>query len=100
VYPIYAVHSKSLIQKTHYENMNGIFFRFFLIYYSARYFNEKLREHRVDRRLTVQKMCSVCKGEKEVGEVLDRVWCEPLRVQEFFAEILLETEIYWSLKKD
>jgi DNA-binding MarR family transcriptional regulator len=51
-------------------------------------FNEKLREHGVDRRLTVQRMCSVCKDEKEVREVLDRVWREPLQVQEFFAEIL------------
>lgn len=40
-------------------------------------FNERLRKQGVDKSLTVQRICRVCKDEKQVREVLDRVWNQP-----------------------
>ena len=37
-------------------------------------FNSKLREHGVEKKVTVQKICRTCKDEKQIREVLDEVW--------------------------
>jgi len=51
-------------------------------------FNEKLRIHGVDKYLTVQRICKVCKDEKEIRQVLDEVWNEPSKVQTILAEAI------------
>lgn len=40
-------------------------------------FNSKLREHGVEKKVTVQKICRVCKDEKDVRVVLDEIWNKP-----------------------
>ena len=37
-------------------------------------FNSKLREHGIDKRITVQKICDACRNEKEVRETIDEIW--------------------------
>ncbi len=50
-------------------------------------FNEKLREQDIDKKVTVQKVCRVCRDEKQIREMLDQVWNQSLKAQ----EILIET---------
>jgi len=51
-------------------------------------FNAKLREHSVDKKVTVQKICRVCKDEKGVRLVLDKIWQSPFKAQEILHEAL------------
>jgi hypothetical protein len=51
-------------------------------------FNSKMRERGVDKRITVQKICRVCKHEKDVRSSLDEIWQEPSRAQEILDEAL------------
>jgi len=51
-------------------------------------FNRKLREHGVGKKVTVQKVCRVCKDEKDVRAVLDEIWEEPSKAKEELAEVL------------
>jgi len=51
-------------------------------------FNSKLREHGVDKKLTVQKICRVCKDEKDVRAVLDEIWQNPSKVKDIVTEAL------------
>ncbi len=37
-------------------------------------FNKKLREHGVEKKVTVQKICKICRDEKQIRQTLDRVW--------------------------
>ena len=49
-------------------------------------FNEKLREYGVERKVTVQKICRVCKDEKDVRLFLDAIWKEPSKTHKFLSE--------------
>jgi len=49
-------------------------------------FNAKLREHRVEKKVTVQKICRACKDEKDLREVLDKMWHCPSRATEYLDE--------------
>jgi len=51
-------------------------------------FNTKLREHGVAKKVTAQKVCRVCKSERDVRFVLDKMWQGPLRAQEVLTEVL------------
>jgi len=44
-------------------------------------FNERLRKQGISKSLTVQRICRVCKDEKQVREVLDEVWNKPTENQ-------------------
>ena len=50
-------------------------------------FNEKLREQGVEKKVTVQKVCKICKDEKQIREVLDQLWNQSKKAQ----EVLIET---------
>jgi DNA-binding Lrp family transcriptional regulator len=45
-------------------------------------FNEKLREHQVDKKATVQRICSVSKDESDVRALLNTIWAEPPSAKE------------------
>jgi hypothetical protein len=49
-------------------------------------FNEKLREQGVDKRVTVQKVCRICKDEKQIRETLDQLWNQSKKAQEVLSE--------------
>ncbi len=51
-------------------------------------FNSKLRERGVDKKVTVQKICRVCKDEKDVRYVLDEMWQKPSNAKEILAKAL------------
>jgi len=51
-------------------------------------FNAKLREHGVDKKVTVQKICKVCSDEREVRCVLDGIWKNPEKAKKILDDSL------------
>jgi hypothetical protein len=45
-------------------------------------FNKKLLEHGVEKKLTVQTICKICRNEKQVRGFLDSLWSTPNKTQE------------------
>jgi len=62
-------------------------------------FNDKLRERRRDRSLTVQKICRICKDESETRAVLNVVWNNPLGSKMRSIKLLRETRIFSNLRR-
>jgi len=62
-------------------------------------FNSKLREHGVDKKVTVQKICRVCKDEKDVRFVLDEVWQNPLKAKEILVKTLDQNQNVFEFEK-
>jgi hypothetical protein len=48
--------------------------------------NERLRERKVDKKITVQLICKIAKDEKEVRALLDSIWKTPEKAQEILSE--------------
>jgi hypothetical protein len=49
-------------------------------------FNERLREHGVNKTLTVQKICTIARDETEMRQLLDEVWTQPSALQDIVIE--------------
>jgi DNA-binding MarR family transcriptional regulator len=62
-------------------------------------FNEKLREHKIDKRLTVQKICRVCKDENEVRHALGNVWNEPMKMEEVLFNSFCKNQNVYEFEK-
>ena len=62
-------------------------------------FNSKLREHGVPKEVTVQKICRVCKDEKDVRIALDEIWQESARADKVLAETLSRNQSVFKFEK-
>ena len=62
-------------------------------------FNSKFREHGVDKKVTVQKICRVCKDEKDVRVVLDEIWQSPSKAQEILEEAVDRNQNVFEFEK-
>ena len=62
-------------------------------------FNSKLREHGVEKKVTVQKICRVCKDEKDVRVVLDEIWNKPSKAQEVLGEAFNRNQTVFVFEK-
>ena len=62
-------------------------------------FNMKLREHGVDKKVTVQKICRVCRDEKDVRAVLDVIWKEPSKAMEVLSEAMARNQEIFEFEK-
>ena len=62
-------------------------------------FNEKLREHGVDKKVTVQKVCRICRDEKDVREVLDEIWNQPVNAQVVLTQTLTRNNSVFEFEK-
>jgi len=62
-------------------------------------FNSKLRERGVDKRVTIQKICRVCKDEKDVRYVLDEIWQSPSKAQEILDRVLDRNKQIFEFEK-
>ena len=51
-------------------------------------FNEKLRDRGCHKRITVQKICKISRNEKEVREVLEKMWAAPTKSDEILSKVL------------
>jgi len=63
-------------------------------------FNCKLKEHRVDKKVTVQKICRVCKDENDVRMVLDAIWKEPSKARELLVEVVKRNSNVFEFEKN
>ena len=62
-------------------------------------FNDKLREHGVDKKVSVQKICRVCKDEKNVRAVLDEIWLKPSKAEEILDEAMERNQNVFVFEK-
>jgi len=62
-------------------------------------FNEKLRERRITKKVTVQKICRIAKHEKEVRETLDGIWKNPNKSDEILANIVKKNKEVYEFEK-
>ena len=62
-------------------------------------FNGKLREQDVDKKVTVQKICRVCKHEKDVRVVLDEMWEKPSKAEEILDGVLDRNQQIFEFEK-
>jgi hypothetical protein len=62
-------------------------------------FNEKLRNRGCDKRITVQKICKISKDEKEVREILEKIWKTPQKSNEFLANVADKNKDVYDFEK-
>lgn len=62
-------------------------------------FNKKLRERGVPKEVTVQKICRVCRDEKDVRAVLDEIWNKSLKAKEVLAETSTRNQKVFEFEK-
>jgi len=62
-------------------------------------FNSKLRERGVEEKVTVQKICEVCKNEKDARAVLDEVSNNPSKAQEILNEVMIRNQQVFQFEK-
>jgi hypothetical protein len=62
-------------------------------------FNDKLRDRGVDKKATVQRICRVCKDERDVRLVLDKVWNKPLQAQESLTDASNGNQFIFEFEK-
>jgi len=62
-------------------------------------FNEKLRGRGVTREVTVQKICKVSKDEKEVREIIDKVWKTHEAAKDIIAEVTVKNKQVYEFEK-
>ena len=62
-------------------------------------FNEKLRERGVPKRVTIQRICKVCKDEDEVRKVLEEIWQNPEKSKEILANVVEKNKEVYEFEK-
>ncbi len=62
-------------------------------------FNAKIREYGVDKKVTVQKICRVCRDEKDIRFVLDEIWQDPSRVKEVLSRAFSKSQSVFEFEK-
>jgi len=62
-------------------------------------FNQKLREHGTKTNITIQKLCTVTKDEREVRETLDAIWIKPDEAEKILTEITKKNESLYEFEK-
>jgi len=62
-------------------------------------FNIKLRERGVPKEVTVQKICKVCRDEKEVREVLEEIWRNPEKSMEILHNVSEKNREVYEFEK-
>lgn len=63
-------------------------------------FHTKLREHGVDKKVTVQKICRVSRDEKDVRRVLDEIWQRYMKASEAMIQtMVVNTGVFEFEKK-
>lgn len=62
-------------------------------------FNRMLREHGVDKKVTVQKICRLCRDEKEVREVLDKIWKCPTEAAQILEHVASKNQDIYKFEK-
>ena len=59
----------------------------------------RMQIHEVPKEVTVQKICKVCRGEKQVREILDEIWRTPEQSKEIINEVLERNKDIFEFEK-
>jgi hypothetical protein len=62
-------------------------------------FNEKLHERGCKRDLSIQKICNAARDEKEVRELLERVWQQPALASSILGEVVRKNEEVYRFER-
>ena len=62
-------------------------------------FNGKLREHGVAKKLTVQKICKVCRDEKDIRSVLDDIWKNACKAPDILTQTVNRNQCIFGFEK-
>ena len=63
-------------------------------------FNRKLRKHGVYKKVTVQRICRVCRDEKDVRAALDEIWKRPSKSQPILGETSNRNQHVFKFEKE
>ena len=62
-------------------------------------FNQKLRERGCSPNVTVQRICKAAKDEKEVREILKRIWASPEKAEEMLTKVLEKNKQIYEFER-
>jgi DNA-binding MarR family transcriptional regulator len=62
-------------------------------------FNEKLRVHGVDKRITAQRICRLARNETQLRELLNEFWNQPAKVEAILGKILNKNSNTFEFEK-
>jgi len=62
-------------------------------------FNSKLRERGCVKKVTVQKICKVCRDEDEIRKVLDMIWQNPRKSEEVLVNAVKKNEEIYNFER-
>jgi len=62
-------------------------------------FNSMLREHGVDKKVTIQKIGRLCRNEKEVREVLNKIWKNPAKATKILEQVANKNQDIYEFEK-
>jgi len=62
-------------------------------------FNEKMRDRRIPKEITVQAVCKASKDEKEVREVLQAIWETPEKSNEILNKTIWKNKDVYDFEK-
>jgi len=62
-------------------------------------FNGKLRERQVHKKVTVQRICGLCKSERDVRKVLEEIWLNKSRMEEIIVETSIRNQDVFAFEK-
>lgn len=62
-------------------------------------FNEKLRDRGCHKRITVQKICKISRNEKEVREILEKIWESPKKSNEILSKVIAKNADVYDFEK-
>jgi len=62
-------------------------------------FNEKMRKTKCSKAVTVQRVCRIAQNEKEVREVLEKIWRSPEKSERILAKIAEKNREVYEFEK-
>ena len=62
-------------------------------------FNQKLKERGCPASITVQRICKAAKDEKEIREILKRIWASPEKAGEILAKVLEKNKQIYEFER-
>ena len=62
-------------------------------------FNSMLRKHGASKKVTVQKICRLCRNEKEVRGVLDEIWKSPAKATQILEQVANKNQDIYEFEK-
>ena len=62
-------------------------------------FSSKLRQQGVAKKVTVQKICKVCKHEKNVRRALDEIWNDPSKATAVLVGAMSENQSVYEFER-